>query len=64
MIANHAVTLGGDGYERRRLESVLRQATTLDPAGRYPSVPALMCDLIPALRALPDVDGASPTTLP
>ena len=52
-IANDPVTLGGEGAERRRLESVLRRATATDPAMRYASVAALGADLIPALRALP-----------
>jgi hypothetical protein len=62
-IANPGVTLGGEGDERRRLESILRQATAFDPAGRYPSVAALMRDLVPALRALPSVHDVSTTTL-
>jgi GAF domain-containing protein len=52
-IANDPVTLGGEGTERRRLESVLRRATANDPAMRYASVADLAGDLIPALRALP-----------
>jgi GAF domain-containing protein len=52
-ILNNPVTLGGHGAERRQLESVLRRATASDPAGRYESVAALVCDLAPALRGLP-----------
>ena len=52
-IANDPVTLGGEGAERRRLESILRCATANDPASRYASVAALVRDLVPALHALP-----------
>jgi len=52
-IANDRVTLGGEGDERRRLESILCRATASDPVQRYASVTALACDLVPALRALP-----------
>ena len=52
-ILNDPVTLGGEGPERRHLESVLRRATASDPALRYLSVASLVGDLIPALRALP-----------
>jgi eukaryotic-like serine/threonine-protein kinase len=52
-ISSEPVTLGGEGAERRRLESVLRRATSPDPALRYTSIAALGADLIPALRALP-----------
>jgi GAF domain-containing protein len=64
-IVNDPVTLGGDGEERRRLESILRLATASNPAQRYASVTALMSDLVPALRALPMAlqDADTPTAL-
>jgi GAF domain-containing protein len=52
-ILNNPLTLGGEGSERRHLESVLRRATANDPALRYASVTALARDLVPALQALP-----------
>jgi tRNA A-37 threonylcarbamoyl transferase component Bud32 len=52
-ISSDPVTLGGEGAERRRLESILRRATSSDAARRYPSIAALASDLVPALRALP-----------
>jgi GAF domain-containing protein len=52
-IADHPVTLGGEGDEWRRLESILRQATASDPAQRCASVTILARDLVPALHALP-----------
>jgi len=61
-IANPGVTLGGDGDEWRRLESILRQTTALDPADRFPTITAMMNDLVPALRALPSLDDASTQT--
>ena len=65
-IANERVTLGGEGDERRRLESILRQATASDPSQRYASVTALVCELVPALRALPSAipDADARTALP
>ena len=36
-ISSEPVTLGGEGAERRQLESVLRRATSPDPALRYTS---------------------------
>jgi eukaryotic-like serine/threonine-protein kinase len=65
-IVNDPVSLGGQGAERRRLESILRRATANDPAARYASVAALMDDLIPALRALPTTvpDQDAQTALP
>ena len=65
-IANDPVTLGGEGEERRRLESILRRATASDPAQRYASVTALVRDLVPALRALPSAiaDADARTALP
>jgi serine/threonine protein kinase len=65
-IANNPVTLGGEGAERRRLESVLRRATANDPAGRYPSVRELVDDLLPALHGMPTTvaDENAPTALP
>jgi hypothetical protein len=56
VIASDPVTLGGEGDERRRLESILRRATAFDPAARYASVTALAADLVPALRAVPSAD--------
>src|SRR4029450_2446013 len=52
-ISSEPVTLGGEGAERRQPESVLRRATSSDPALRYTSIAALGAELIPALRALP-----------
>ena len=52
-VGKDPVTVGGEGEERRRLDSILRRATASDPAQRYASVTALVCDLVPALRALP-----------
>ena len=52
-ISNDRILLGGRGVERRTLESVLRRATSADPAMRHASIPALASDLIPALQALP-----------
>ena len=52
-ISSDPVALGGEGQERRRLESILRRATSSNPAMRYASIAALASDLIPALRALP-----------
>jgi GAF domain-containing protein len=65
-IMNDAVTLGGEGAERRRLEAVLRRATANDPADRYASVAALVRDLVPALHALPTAipDPDTQTALP
>jgi hypothetical protein len=62
-MANPGVMLGGEGDELRRLESILRQATALDPADRYSTVTAMMRDLVPALRAWPGVRDTG-TTLP
>jgi hypothetical protein len=65
-ILTDPVTLGGQAPERRQLESILRRATASDPARRYPSVAALACDLVPALRALPRAvaDADAQTALP
>jgi serine/threonine protein kinase len=65
-IANDQVTLGGDGAERRRLESILRRATANDREARYESVAALVHDLVPALHALPIpvADPDAQTALP
>ena len=52
-ISSDPVALGGEGRERRRLESILRRATSSNPAMRYASIEALASELIPALRALP-----------
>ena len=60
-IVRHPLTLGGEAAERRRLEAVLRSATEADPARRYPTVRALAADLIPALRALPQVTAGADT---
>jgi hypothetical protein len=56
-IKNDPLTLGGEGAELRRLESVLRRATANDPAMRYASIAQLVGDLIPALRTLPVLVG-------
>ena len=45
--------IGVMAVERRRLESILRRATSSNPATRYASIAALARDLIPAFRALP-----------
>jgi serine/threonine-protein kinase len=65
-IVNDVVSLGGQGDERRRLEAVLRRATSKDPEARYASVAALHADLIPTLQALPApvVDQDAQTALP
>ena len=65
-IVSHPVALGGDGDERRQLESILRRATAGDPAERYATIAALVTDLVPALRALPTAfaDADARTALP
>jgi GAF domain-containing protein len=60
-IMSEPFTLGGEGAERRRLESVLQRALAGDAAARYPSVAELARNLLPALRALPSSDAASGT---
>ena len=60
--ASHNVTLDRAGDERRRLESILRQATARNAADPYPTVTAMMRDLEPAPRALPSVPDASTVT--
>jgi len=60
-IMNEPFTLGGDGPEVRRLESVLQRAVAVDAAARYPSAAALARELLPALRDLPSIAPASGT---
>ena len=62
VIMNEPLTLGGDGAERRQLESVLQRAAAKDAARRYASVVDLARDLPPALRALPPDAPASGTS--
>ena len=52
-IASDPVTLGGEGAGTPAPRSILRRATSSDPATRYASIAALASDLIPALRSLP-----------
>ena len=65
-ISHDPVAIGGEGEERRRLESILRRATAGDPAERYASITALASDLVPALRVLPTAieNADTPTALP
>ena len=60
-IMNEPFTLGGEGAERRCLESVLQRALASDASARYSSVAELARALLPALRALPSIDAASCT---
>jgi len=57
---NDTVTLGGDGPERRLVETILRRAVAREPSSRYETVADFARDLLPALRILPPIDTIAP----